>query len=88
MGQTHGRHRFDSVDNTPTVWYADATFAIKAGIHSYTQSYIQASLAWVSGNTGVNISVETTVDVADSTLLTGRSRYTCVRGVVQRIFVQ
>eukprot|EP00041_Stephanoeca_diplocostata_P022284 m.529731 g.529731 ORF g.529731 m.529731 type:complete len:1108 (+) comp22020_c0_seq2:118-3441(+) len=47
-----------------------ASFAIRAGVHSYNQSYTQASLAWVSGHTGVNVSVETTVDAADSSLLT------------------
>ena len=46
------------------------TYAIRAGLHSYDQSYIEASLTWREAGGNVNISIATTVDKADSSKLT------------------
>jgi len=50
---------------------AGASFAIKAGMHSYNSTYTQASLLWLdSTGSGINISFATTVDTANGSLLT------------------
>ena len=46
------------------------SYAIRAGLHSYDQSYIEASLTWRAEGGNLNVSIATTVDKADSSKLT------------------
>lgn len=45
-------------------------YAIRAGLHSYDNSYIEASITWRQGGGNLNVSIATTVDTADSSFLT------------------
>ena len=56
----------------PTLFHQ---FVVRAGLHSYDNSYIEASVTWRSGVNGtgggnVNVSIATTVDTADSSQMT------------------
>jgi hypothetical protein len=45
-------------------------FAIRAGLHSYDNTYIEASITWRENGENLNISIATTVDRADDSQLT------------------
>eukprot|EP01052_Picozoa_sp_SAG31_P025392 SAG31_NODE_2223_length_6152_cov_4.129688_3_plen_236_part_00 len=49
-------------------------FVVRAGLHSYDSSYIEAALTWrgnaSTGGDNINVSIATTVDKADSSQLT------------------
>jgi hypothetical protein len=56
----------------PTLFHQ---FVVRAGLHSYDNSYIEASVTWRSGVNGtgggnVNVSIATTVDTTDSSQMT------------------
>ena len=49
---------------------ADATYGLKAGLHSWNHSYMEISVVWGTVGDRINVSFATTVDDRDSSLLT------------------